>query len=96
MRLYKLLLGLSRVRLRPFGCLRQRLRRVSAGQAGTCLCPQNRDMRSEIADKSFGTVLDKGTLDAILCGDNAHESAARLLLECSRCGRPWHPSRRGC
>ena len=55
------------------------------------MCLQNRDMRREIADESFGTVIDKGTLDAILCGDNAHESAARLLLECSRCDRPLAP-----
>ena len=46
-----------------------------------------RDMRSEIADESFGTVIDKGTLDAILCGHDAFENAARLLLECSRCAR---------
>ena len=50
----------------------------------TSLTCVGRDMRSEIADESFGTVIDKGTLDAILCGHDAFENAARLLLECSR------------
>ena len=50
----------------------------------TSLPRVGRDMRSEIADESFGTVIDKGTLDAILCGHDAFENAARLLLECSR------------
>ncbi|GMH42413.1 hypothetical protein BSKO_10332 [Bryopsis sp. KO-2023] len=34
--------------------------------------------------QSFETVLDKGTLDAILCGETSVEDSANMLQECSR------------
>jgi hypothetical protein len=49
-------------------------------------------MRGVIEDESFGTVLDKGTLDAMLCGADAFDSAARLLLEVSRCAAGCWPA----
>jgi EEF1A lysine methyltransferase 4 len=38
----------------------------------------------EFGDASFDAVLDKGTMDAILCGDSAQANAAAMLAECSR------------
>jgi hypothetical protein len=49
-------------------------------------------MRGVIEEESFGTVLDKGTLDAMLCGADAFDSAARLLLEVSRCAAGRRPA----
>jgi hypothetical protein len=50
------------------------------------------DIRSlpEYPDGAFGSVLDKGTLDAILCGADAAASAAAALAECCR----WAGARR--
>jgi hypothetical protein len=46
------------------------------------------DIRSlpEYEDGAFRSVLDKGTLDAILCGADAFASAAAALAECCRRG----------
>ncbi|GBF91023.1 methyltransferase [Raphidocelis subcapitata] len=40
------------------------------------------------ADGAFGGVLDKGALDAILCGPNAAANSAAALRECCRVLRP--------
>mmetsp|Transcript_34017 Transcript_34017/g.101200 ORF Transcript_34017/g.101200 Transcript_34017/m.101200 type:complete len:123 (-) Transcript_34017:103-471(-) len=42
----------------------------------------------EFEDASFSGVLDKGTLDALMCGDTAEEDASRMLSEISRVLRP--------
>jgi SAM-dependent methyltransferase len=39
----------------------------------------------ELADASFDAVVDKGTLDALVCGTSAARDAARALQECCRC-----------
>lgn len=45
------------------------------------------DCRSmvEFADKQFDCVLDKGTMDAIMCGSNAHQHASAMVQEIHRC-----------
>mgnify|MGYP000426600450 CR=1 FL=1 len=35
-------------------------------------------------DESFDIVLDKGTIDAILCGKDPHLNNAMMLSECQR------------
>ena len=48
----------------------------------------------EYGDGSFpGGVLDKGTLDALLCGDSDEEESLQMLLECYRVG--WVLGRTG-
>ena len=42
----------------------------------------------EFKDGEFGGALDKGTLDALLCGAGAARSAAAALRECARVVRP--------
>ncbi|GIL54568.1 hypothetical protein Vafri_10318 [Volvox africanus] len=49
-----------------------------------------RDM-PEFADCSFEGVLDKGTLDAILCGEQSNQNAAAMLQECFRVLKPGFP-----
>jgi len=39
-------------------------------------------------DESFGSVLDKGTLDALLCGEGSAENADKMCSEISRLLRP--------
>jgi len=39
-------------------------------------------------DDSFGSVIDKGTLDAILCGEGSAENADKMCSEISRILRP--------
>ncbi|KAL0714916.1 hypothetical protein Bca4012_021895 [Brassica carinata] len=46
-----------------------------------------RDM-SYFEDESFGTVIDKGTLDSLMCGNDAPLSASRMLGEVSRLIKP--------
>ncbi|KAG2426234.1 hypothetical protein HXX76_013213 [Chlamydomonas incerta] len=48
------------------------------------------DVRSmpEFADKSFDGVLDKGTLDAILCGEGSAVHAAAMVMEAFRVLKP--------
>ncbi|KAM0922002.1 hypothetical protein ACQ4PT_006473 [Festuca glaucescens] len=46
-----------------------------------------RDM-SLFADGSFDCVIDKGTLDAMMCGDDAPHGASRMLAEVARITRP--------
>ena len=41
------------------------------------------DMK-EFPNGSFNTVLDKGTLDCILCGDNSVPNAAKMMAEIYR------------
>lgn len=38
----------------------------------------------EFTDSSFASVIDKGTLDAMACGDKAFESISSMLREVSR------------
>eukprot|EP01121_Diplochlamys_sp_Union-15-3_P012322 TRINITY_DN367_c0_g1_i1.p1 TRINITY_DN367_c0_g1~~TRINITY_DN367_c0_g1_i1.p1 ORF type:complete len:239 (-),score=46.09 TRINITY_DN367_c0_g1_i1:66-740(-) len=38
----------------------------------------------DFEDKSFGVVIDKGTLDAVLCGDNSFYNAALMMKEIYR------------
>ncbi|GIL80063.1 hypothetical protein Vretimale_12887 [Volvox reticuliferus] len=45
----------------------------------------------EFADCSFEGVLDKGTLDAILCGEQSTQNAAAMLQECFRVLKPGFP-----
>jgi len=42
----------------------------------------------EFANASFDVVIDKGTLDALLCGDESTSNADKMLLEISRVLRP--------
>ncbi|PNH09834.1 Methyltransferase-like protein 13 [Tetrabaena socialis] len=48
------------------------------------------DARSmpEIEDATFDGVLDKGTLDAVLCGEQSAAGAAAMLAECYRVLKP--------
>jgi ubiquinone/menaquinone biosynthesis C-methylase UbiE len=39
---------------------------------------------AEYKDKSFDIIIDKGTLDAILCGNDSYNNAAEMLSECYR------------
>ena len=45
-----------------------------------------RDMEYE--DESFDCVIDKSTIDALLCGDDAFLNVARMLKEVSRVLKP--------
>lgn len=45
------------------------------------------DMK-EFSDGLFDTVLDKGTLDCILCGDNSVPNAAKMMAEIFRVLKP--------
>ncbi len=40
-----------------------------------------------IASESFDAVIDKGTLDAILCATSSFDHVPSTLLECARCER---------
>lgn len=42
----------------------------------------------EFADASFDIVLDKGTMDSILCGENSTANANKALTEVSRVLKP--------
>lgn len=48
------------------------------------------DARSmpEFKNGAFDAVIDKGTLDAVLCGEHAGDNATSMLDECSRVLRP--------
>jgi ubiquinone/menaquinone biosynthesis C-methylase UbiE len=39
-------------------------------------------------DSSFDVIVDKGTLDAILCSNESVPSSTAMLGECSRCLKP--------
>lgn len=39
----------------------------------------------QIPSEAFGAVIDKGTLDAILCGSSSFDHTTNTLLECHRC-----------
>jgi len=47
-----------------------------------------RDMRSLTPTASVDIILDKGTLDAILCGVDSNKHAASMLAECHRILKP--------
>jgi hypothetical protein len=38
----------------------------------------------EFKDGAYDAVIDKGTLDAVLCGEHAGDNATSMLDECSR------------
>lgn len=40
----------------------------------------------EFGDGSFDAVLDKGTMDSVLCGEGSINNVANLCMEVSRCG----------
>ena len=40
----------------------------------------------QLASESFDAVIDKGTLDAILCSTSGFDHVPNTLLECARCG----------
>lgn len=42
----------------------------------------------QLATASFGCVLDKGTVDALLCGDDDEADSLAMLRECERVLRP--------
>ncbi|KAL3617155.1 hypothetical protein CASFOL_038902 [Castilleja foliolosa] len=50
-------------------------------------CPQLKYMVMDVRDmsafgtRSFAAVIDKGTLDSLLCGHNSHHNAAKMLEE---------------
>ncbi len=48
----------------------------------------------EFGDGSFDAVLDKGTMDSILCGEGSINNVANLCMEVSRCVL-WKISQRG-
>ena len=57
-----------------------------------------RDMRQEFpTDGVFDLVLDKGTMDAMLCGAQSVESSSKMLHECYRsaCCRDWYSVLKG-
>lgn len=39
----------------------------------------------QYGDAAFAAVIDKGTLDAIMCGEAAEQDAATMVFECHRC-----------
>ncbi|CAL4900561.1 unnamed protein product [Urochloa decumbens] len=43
---------------------------------------------SFFGDESFGCILDKGTLDAMMCADDAPDGASKMLAEVARLLRP--------
>ena len=47
-----------------------------------------RDMAGAFADSAFDVVLDKGTLDAMLCADDDEGAAGGMLREVRRVLRP--------
>jgi EEF1A lysine methyltransferase 4 len=67
-------------------CINQLLR---SGAKGACKY-QVADCRSmpEFPDGSFASVIDKGTLDSILCSSNSDANATNIVLEVARVLRP--------
>lgn len=45
-------------------------------------------MSLEFPDETFDTVLDKGTLDSILCGEGSTANVKKMCEEVSRCLKP--------
>jgi len=35
-------------------------------------------------DCSFGAIIDKGTLDSVMCGEHAGDNSVQMLEECHR------------
>lgn len=60
---------------------------IEAMQKKYCNRPQLKYVRMDVRDMSafetcsFDAVLDKGTLDSLLCGNNSRENATRMLEE---------------
>ncbi|PNH07189.1 Methyltransferase-like protein 13 [Tetrabaena socialis] len=79
----------------------QQLSALHAGVPG--LSYEVADCRSmpQYGDASFGGLLDKGTLDALLCGESEEADSLAMLLECQRVLAPgssyvcitWQPPR---
>ena len=55
-----------------------------------CLQYDVGDCRSmpQYEDAAFAAVIDKGTLDAIMCGEHAEADAVAMVLECHRYAQP--------
>ena len=62
--------------------VRSEMNLVLRGLLMDCLCCC-RDM-SCFASNTYDAIIDKGTLDAILCGENSVTDAKKMLLECYR------------
>jgi len=45
-------------------------------------------LKMDFEDASFDSVIDKGTLDAILCGDGSVQNAEKMFTEISRILKP--------
>jgi EEF1A lysine methyltransferase 4 len=52
-----------------------------------------RDMRDQFDDHAFDVVLDKGTLDSLLCAEDDTGNAGGMLREVRRVLRPGAHSR---
>ncbi|CDO98708.1 unnamed protein product [Coffea canephora] len=63
---------------------------IAAMQRKYSSCSQLKYMKMDVRDMnafeagSFDAVVDKGTLDSILCGNNSQENAAKMLQEVGR------------
>lgn len=42
----------------------------------------------DFPDESFNTVIDKGTLDSVLCGEGSTANVAKMCMEISRVLKP--------
>ena len=65
------------------------MRRVSPRLSSPVLAVHVMDVRAmSFPSSSFDAVLDKGTLDAILCGADSNRHATQMLEECQRVLKP--------
>eukprot|EP00775_Hariotina_reticulata_P003183 gene3183-3461_t len=66
----------------------ERLQRQYPGHPGLHYAVADARCMPQYNDCSFGGILDKGTLDALLCGDNEAADAAALLGQVWRLLQP--------
>jgi RAT1-interacting protein len=60
----------------------------SPALADTFVVGDCRDLRKQCREGEFDVILDKGTLDAILCGTDSNKHSAAMLAEMHRLLRP--------